>query len=264
MACPSCGGNDKVLVAPNYWECRSQVTEYHPGRVPDPMYAVEGIPIPSGATMPVTDVVYRPCGVRYHEAAGITSTPLCGCSTFAIGLCAACGKPVCGDCSGPFDGKRLCVQHLRASEEVAARAAREAWLTPEKFLALAAAAGNPGLQSWTIRKHAKVPHEYRAGLLLRTKVYYTEEVLGTYEIRGWGLKSCLGIFTDEGRIHSVEHNSVNGDGRSSLWESKSFDERAMTFDDPKWGWGKYSESSPEQQDRDLREMCARYRIPVSN
>ena len=193
-------------------------------------------------------------------------TLLCECSTFAIGICADCMKPVCGNpaCGGLHGGKRLCTQHLRAREEAAARASREAWLTPEKFLALAAAAGNPGMQSWTISRQAKVPHEYREGLFLRTKVYYTDEIVGTYEIRGWGLKNCLGIVTDEGRIHSVAYDAVNGEDRLSLWASKSFNELSITFDDPRWGWGKYVEPSPEREDRDLREMCTRYGIPVSS
>jgi hypothetical protein len=37
---------------------------------------------------------------------------MCQCNTFAIGLCAECDTPVCGDHSGMFGAHRLCDQHL--------------------------------------------------------------------------------------------------------------------------------------------------------
>jgi hypothetical protein len=265
MACPLCHGDERIPLAPGFWECRSSVREDRPGRVPDPMG-------PPGATMPITDTIYRPCGTQYHEATGGGVTLLCECSTFAIGVCAACMNPVCGhpSCSGLHGGKRLCIQHLRAKEEAAARAAMEAWLTPQKFLALAAAAGNPGLQSWTILKMEKVPHRYRDtyndGLFARTKTIYREEVVGTYEVRGWVVANYPNhaILTDDGRIHGLERGLFKPPDESSepsLADIKTFDERFLKFDDPDWG-GWLTADRLDLQDGYLRKMCEWHGIPI--
>jgi hypothetical protein len=39
----------------------------------------------------------------------VTAPLLCECSTFAVGLCGSCQRPVCADHSGLVGGRRLCV-----------------------------------------------------------------------------------------------------------------------------------------------------------
>lgn|SRR5579862_5695918 len=261
MACPSCGGSDRISVAPGFWECCSQLAERRPGRVPDPMG-------PAGATMPITDIIYRTCGVRYHEAAGSGVTLLCECSTFAIGVCGECMKPVCGDHSRLLDGQRLCISHVRAKEEAAAKAAREAWLTPEKFLALAEAAGNPWLRSWTIRIKGQVAYQFKKAPLARAETRYREEVVGTYEMRGWTLYDKDAVITDDGRVHGFLRGAPrDGESQPGMSEIDTVDESQLKFDDPHWGTVFYrGEGNFTAQDKDhvLRQTCASLRIPITN
>ena len=42
---------------------------------------------------------------------------LCACSTFAIGVCGECGKPVCGKHSAISGDLRLCDAHLAAEQD---------------------------------------------------------------------------------------------------------------------------------------------------
>lgn len=216
--------------------------------------------------MPITDTIYRTCGVRYHEAAGGGVTLLCECSTFAIGICGECMKPVCGDHSRLLDGQRLCISHVHAKEEAAAKAAQEAWLTPEKFLALADAAGNPWLRSWTIRKKGKVPYQYKKALLARTETRYKEEVVGTYEIRGWPLYAKDAVLTDDGRVHGFLRGAPHdGESQPGMSEIDTLDESQLKFDDPHWGTVFYrgeGNFTAEDKDRVLRQTCACYRIPI--
>src|SRR3954454_6481660 len=114
MACPRCGGTQRIAVAPGYWECTKLVEEF--GR-------------PPGYTRPIP-VRSHPCGHRYHEGSGVAES--CACGTFAIGHCQRCGKAVCGDHSGLLAGVRLCTHCFRAQAEKeqrateAAKAAQEA------------------------------------------------------------------------------------------------------------------------------------------
>jgi hypothetical protein len=75
----------------------------------------------------------KTCTQRYHDGTGATPVALCACSTFAIGVCADCGEPVCGDndCSWLRDRRRLCRKHTiefdnSANEAAAAQKAEVA------------------------------------------------------------------------------------------------------------------------------------------
>jgi hypothetical protein len=230
--------------------------------------------------MPVTDVFRRPCGERYHEADEGGTTLLCECSTFAIGLCADCGKPVCGDCSSLYQRQRLCLEHVRAGQEAAARAAAEAWLTPEKFLALAAAAGNPGLRTWTIVQLAEKETVRKEGRF-RTKAVTHTHIgrIGQYEIRGWALPCYnfasprLGtshrlwglealMLTERGSINRLGHEEGPLSGEFADFEDREkVHEGAITFDYqfPDWRW---EIPLGEAMDLALRELCKSLNIPV--
>ncbi len=101
--CPRCGGHNQKLVAPNYWECASVV------------HWSEMVPAgPSGEMVGINRS--GPCGHRFHadsrrEAAG----NYCTCGTYAIGVCAECRVPVCGDHSDLLGGRRLCSARCWAS-----------------------------------------------------------------------------------------------------------------------------------------------------
>jgi hypothetical protein len=193
--------------------------------------------------MPVTDVFRRPCGERYHEVDEGGVTLLCECSTFAIGLCADCGKPVCGDCGSLYHGQRLCVEHVRVRQEVAARAAAEAWLTPDKFLALAAAAGNPGLRTWTIVQLGEKETDRKEGRFRTKAVTHTHiGQVGQYEVRGWALpcynfasphqgtsyrlRGLEGLMlTEPGRINRLGHKEAPFSGEFPTFEDREKGER---------------------------------------
>jgi hypothetical protein len=87
--CPICGGGERIQIAPGYWECRS-------GRLAGMQgYGSRQTPI------------FQTCLARYHDA-GNSLSIRCGCRTFAIGTCADCESPVCGDHSALYLGLRLC------------------------------------------------------------------------------------------------------------------------------------------------------------
>jgi hypothetical protein len=56
------------------------------------------------------------CRAEYQEGDSGTSL-LCACSTFAIGVCGECGKPVCGKHSAISGDLRLCNAHLAAEQD---------------------------------------------------------------------------------------------------------------------------------------------------
>jgi hypothetical protein len=246
VACPSCNGTERVPIASGYWECRTLVEERRPVRVPDPM----GVP---GATMPATDTVYRPCGVRYHEGAGV-ATATCACGTFGIGICAECGKVICGDHSRRSGGQRLCIEHSQIRDEAAALAAAQARLTVEKFLELAAAAGNPGLETWTIEKKGQVPYTDKVGFIKVTKSRWgvVEETSITFwRMHSWysaEYYSCVYILFPDGKIREIK---LPGEERT-----RKLDPDALCGGD---GFRKYL---PEVQDEILRGMCLRFEIPI--
>ena len=140
MACPLCRGASRAPIAPGYWECQSIVTVPRIHQVPDQR-------ILGGFLQQVVQESSR-CGHRYAESVGLPAPgAVCGCGTFAIGLCADCSTPVCGDHSGVWGGNRLCHGHYQASvaEEEASR------LTMPAFLSLVAEFGWPGLRTWVIQ-----------------------------------------------------------------------------------------------------------------
>lgn len=102
MVCPSCNGSERRAIAPGFWECTSTITDEV--RVGDEWQPAG----PGGQMVPVAprfEQTERPCGHRYQDAAGVSeegqyaSGPqTCGlCTVFAIGLCAECRQPICGD-----------------------------------------------------------------------------------------------------------------------------------------------------------------------
>jgi hypothetical protein len=247
VACPSCGGTERVPIALGYWECVTPVEERRPGLVPDPSGAV-------GATMPVVDTVQRPCSVRYHEGAGVATTT-CACGTFGIGVCAECGKVICGDHSQMSGGQRLCREHGRIREEASALAAAQARLTVEKFLALAAAVGNPGLETWTMEIKRMEPYTYRSGFVKKTGL--RPAITERTELTFWYMHT---IYSSE---YSSEVLVLYPDGRTGEMNlpirargHRRLDHEAIRKGD------RFSEYRPEVQDKILREMCRMYKIPI--
>jgi hypothetical protein len=124
MACTACGGSDYQLIADGFVECTSTIYV----TVPTGAH-------PSGIQGPPYQQVASRCGNRYHvPKTGGGPSPSCHlCTTDSIGSCATCGKRVCGDHSGQFDGNRRCstcigaamrVRQQRADQEAAAAAQR--------------------------------------------------------------------------------------------------------------------------------------------
>ncbi|HEX7135987.1 MAG TPA: hypothetical protein VF228_25635 [Iamia sp.] len=120
-ACPVCTGDDRVEIAPGYYECTSTVY----GTAPGPGY---GAP-PTGQFGPQLVTTSGVCGHRYQEGTSMSSSPLgCtapGCGYFAVGRCAQCGDPVCGQHLGNHEGTSLCPTHLTEARATAQARARE-------------------------------------------------------------------------------------------------------------------------------------------
>jgi hypothetical protein len=132
MACPHCGGMDRRAISPGFWECTSMLY----GEVPTGLH-------PSGKFGPVYQTIAHPCGRRYQEGApGGTGTLCQTCTVFAIGICADCGNPQCGNCGRHYQGAFLCAQcrQARAAAEQAAAREAEAEAGRKKAAAAAAAA----------------------------------------------------------------------------------------------------------------------------
>ena len=107
--CPACEGTWRQPVAQGFWECTSEVVEVWEE------FAPAG---PHGEMVPVRRSSSRICGNRYHDTAGISPTVgLCRCRTTAIGLCAECDTPICGDHSALRAGRRLCAAHIAAYDQ---------------------------------------------------------------------------------------------------------------------------------------------------
>jgi hypothetical protein len=118
MSCPTCAGVNRRPIAPNYFECTSLVNIEMHGVEPS-----RSIPPHLGIVEPVTFVVTQPCGVRYHEGPA-PLTPPCRCSTYSIGTCTRCKRPVCGDCSRLREQERWCTDCEDAERERCADEAR--------------------------------------------------------------------------------------------------------------------------------------------
>lgn len=117
MNCPQCGGSSRRPIAPGYWECTSTSTAV----VPTGLH-------PSGIHGPTERYVEVGCAHRYQDGRDEASShaPVCECGTYAIGECAECDIPVCGDCSGLWGPRRLCSLCFeeQRSEQVAAESQR--------------------------------------------------------------------------------------------------------------------------------------------
>lgn len=111
MACPRCGGEDRRVIAPGYFECASLIPVTQ-GLTP------AGVPVPGSAA----------CGHRYQGGTPVNAAGVCACQTNAIGTCAECARPVCGDHSELAEDKRICVTCLqaRATQEMDAVASSHA------------------------------------------------------------------------------------------------------------------------------------------
>jgi hypothetical protein len=247
VGCPSCGGTERVPIAAGYWECKTSVEERRLGVIPDPM----GAP---GATRPVADVVYRPCGVRYHEGSGVV-TATCACGTFGIGVCVECGKVICGDHSRMNGGQRLCIEHCRVRDETAALAAAQARLTVEKVLVSAAAAGNPGLETWTIEEEGTVTYQYQGRFGKRTGRRWG--VVKETPITFWRMHSSY-IAENYAVVYALFPDGRISEIRIPLEERM----RKLKPDALRGGGDGFRRYQPERQDEILREMCRRYKIPV--
>jgi hypothetical protein len=111
-------------IAPSFFECRTVIHDTDVTLGPDPAY-----PPSMGVTAPQFHPVDRVCGTRYHEATDGPrggATPVCACGTFAVGVCAECGAPVCGECSSRRNQRRLCPVHTAASDREQRRVADDA------------------------------------------------------------------------------------------------------------------------------------------
>jgi hypothetical protein len=99
MTCPRCGGSAHALVSPGVAECRSGVslpTGAHPSGA-------------HGATHMATM-----CGQRYQVPNNATGeVALCSCGMQSVGACTSCGRSVCLDDLGRFDGRVLCREHYQ-------------------------------------------------------------------------------------------------------------------------------------------------------
>ena len=103
--CPACGGIDRVLLAPGYWQCMTPVLEKQV--VHD--FNTGG---PRSLEHP------RPCATRYQEATPQTvDGPSCDCGMFAVGHCSSCQKPVCGVHGGMHRDQLQCLEHRRSNLE---------------------------------------------------------------------------------------------------------------------------------------------------
>lgn len=103
MACPSCGGSDRDLIAPGFYRCASMVEVRTGG---------PGLTDPTKG--PQVLVSYVVCSHQYQE--GSATGLACTCGTFAIGRCAVCGSPVCGDHSRLSERQRLCTRCWNAAD----------------------------------------------------------------------------------------------------------------------------------------------------
>jgi len=110
MACPICGGTAREPIAPGYWRCTSTVTTSAPGP------GAPGRPW----TGPETSVFTGVCGATYQEGPAANNDLVCGCGTFAIGLCQRCGVPVCGNHSTDRFGVRECLNRVQDRQREAA------------------------------------------------------------------------------------------------------------------------------------------------
>ena len=104
---------DRIPISPGFYECTSTVSSPRPVDMPGVGHMI----------LAPKD----PCDHRYQEGSGQpVGGEICDCETFAVGRCARCRRPVCGDHSRLHDGKRVCVTCLESTARTAEEAQR-AW-----------------------------------------------------------------------------------------------------------------------------------------
>ncbi len=124
--CAVCGTSEFALIAPLFVECRGTITDV----------VVLGEERAGPAVVPVYGSVDRPCRTRRHQVViGVTdgagAWPMCSCGTYAIGVCRACARAICGDHSGGTAGGRVC-DKCQSTPGVVADVALAARLTDEQ------------------------------------------------------------------------------------------------------------------------------------
>ena len=97
MACPKCGGGERVEIAPGYYKCISTITDRSGG---------PGLTDPRLGPMVIESA--RVCGSEYQEGDSSTTNVMCWCRTFAVGQCVQCNRPVCGLHSTMAEKGRIC------------------------------------------------------------------------------------------------------------------------------------------------------------
>jgi hypothetical protein len=209
-----------------------------------------------GGLMPVQGLFPVLCGVRYleHPDGGVLRCR--ECPNFAIGPCADCGTPVCGSCSGVYDGKLLWRKHLDAA--VIAHA--EARLTPVKFLAIAEAAGNPGLQSWTVVQWETRTITRKEGLFRKPVAHEHATRIDLYEIHGWSLPDS----DEAGSIHGAERLIITDEGqigKPAILQNGTINKDFIGLDYKFPDW-KYIYPPEDTIDRSLRYLCKKLKLPV--
>lgn len=102
--CPRCGGIERRILTPNFFECTSQV--------------LTGVVPRSPQGNPTEIPVYGVCGHQYQEgAAAASGGTKCSCGIFAVGECAQCGEPLCGQHGAHYyGGEFLCYEHGSAAK----------------------------------------------------------------------------------------------------------------------------------------------------
>src|SRR5689334_18445389 len=104
------------LIAPGFWRCRNDVTTETTTWVPDHI----------GGQRPMVELHVQRCDVEYQEATDSSASALCSCSTFAVGICARCRVPVCGNHSRLIGTARLCLPHAEEADDAERTGLREA------------------------------------------------------------------------------------------------------------------------------------------
>jgi hypothetical protein len=169
--CPRCGGSSRILLAPGFFRCTSEIFEEQPTGAH-----------PSGAFGPTFRVISYVCGFEYQEGTGQAGQSLCAeHALFAVGVCSRCRTaPVCGRC--PQQKCRVCRQaeeraairqraeeadrYLAAAEATATKETRQkrARETAHAAAVRANAAVHPGRRDSYIRElnklQGKFPVEY--------------------------------------------------------------------------------------------------------
>lgn len=107
MGCPRCGGTERRVISPSYFECDTVSYEQ--------VLDASGVPMGERPTV---------CGHRYREGAPPSAgSPTCQvCGTYSIGVCQECSKDVCGDHGQLAQDQLVCRAHVEAWAQDAATA----------------------------------------------------------------------------------------------------------------------------------------------